>query len=435
MSFLCGCILILLFGFGFNSKENQRPYTIINFGATANDTTLDTEAIQKAIQSCYDNGGGTVYIPAGKFISGTLTLKSQVSIHLAAGAILQASTSLSDYTGEKPSFIRGEDLQNLSISGDGIIDGAGDTFWDEDYKALERPEPWIRLTNCQNMTIEGVLFRNSPSHTIRLEKSENVKFRGISIINPFFGPNTDGIDLVDSKNIMISDSFISTGDDAICLKSRRDTVESIVVNNCVLESDDAAIKFGTGSYVATRFCSFSNIVIRKTRYGISLFMLDGGVFEHNNFTNLIIENDSRHRYEYPIFIDVDKRVPDRAYGMIRNNSFSNIKIISDGKILVSGHPESHIKNLTFSNITFHASTETDFSGAKKPRGNKNYPKLETSIDLAARQAYFTLGYIDDVLMKDITLYTSGHSLRKEFYTEEVTVFEKDNFKTIDGSWE
>ena len=423
--------LILLISFALIScQETQTSYSILNFGAVANDTLLDTEAIQKAIDECSASGGGTVIIPTGVFMSGTLILKSNVSIHLEGGALLQASGRITDYPGEKKTFITGNNLKNLSISGNGIIDGAGEAFWDDNYKPLERPEPWIRLSNCQNLHIAQVLFRNSPSHTIRLEQSENVKFNGISIVNPFLGPNTDGIDVVDSKNILISNSFISTGDDAICLKSQRDTVESVVVTNCILESDDAAIKFGTGSHVATRLCSFSNITIRKTRYGISLFMLDGGVFEHNLFSNLIIENGSRHKHEYPIFIDIDKRTPDRSYGNVNDNSFSNIKMITDGKVLIAGHPESRIKNLTFDNISFYTSGGVDFDNARKPRGNKNYPKLETSIDLAPKAAHFTFGHVDNLLLRDVTLYTSEHNTKEMLYTEAVTSFERSNFKSI-----
>ena len=421
-------VVIALF-FLANCAPTEKPnyVSIKDFGAKGDSLSLDTKAIQDAIDQA-SLAGGTVYIPVGTYRIGTLFLKENVSIHFETGAMLVGSTSLEDYKTEKKPLVIGEGLKNISITGKGVIDGNGRVFWDENFKALERPEPWIILNRCTNVTIRDVKFQNSPSHTLRLENSDDVKFEGISIINPFKGPNTDGIDIVDSKNVFVSNSLISTGDDAICLKSQRDTVENVVVTNCILESDDAAIKFGTGSRVATRFCSFTNTVIKRTRYGISLFMLDGGVFEHNNFSDLVIENASRHEHEYPIFIDIDKRVPDRDYGIVRDNSFTNLKIVTDGKILISGHRESHISDLTFNNITMHVKNEADFAGAKKPRGNKNYPKLETSVDLSQKPANFVLGYTNGVLLKDVQIYAEAGSKREDLFTQEVEQLDKINFK-------
>ncbi|NJK85988.1 MAG: hypothetical protein HC906_08525 [Bacteroidales bacterium] len=202
-----------------------------------------------------------------------------------------------------------------------------------------------------------------------------MKIRAISIINPFTGPNTDGIDLEASKNVTISDCYISTGDDAICLKSSQDTVENVTVTNCILESDDAAIKFGTGSKYAIRFCTFNNIIIRKTRYGISLFMLMGGTFENNYFSNIIMEGGSRYIHEYPVFIDIDKRNEQYSYGKIRNITFTNIDMYSKGKILITGRPESNIEKLSLNNIRFILSDPADFKEADKPGAIKIFLNL------------------------------------------------------------
>lgn len=405
-------------------------FDITDYGAIAGDEQLDTEAIQKAIDACSKQGGGTVYFPAGIFNTGTIHLKNKASVFFESGSVLQASTSLDDYTGEKKALIYGSGLSDLTLSGTGTIDGSGNVFWDENFKALERPEPWILLTDCNNVIVRDIKFQNSPSHTIRLETSENIKFDGISIINPFKGPNTDGIDIVDSRNVFVSNSYISTGDDAICLKSRRDTVENVVVTNCVLESDDAAIKFGTGSHIATRYCIFSNNIIKKTRYGISLFMLDGGIFEHNNFSNIIIENGSRHEHQYPIFIDIDKKTPERNYGVVRNNTFTNITAVTDGKILISGHPESRIEDLIFDGLTLKIIDEADFSGAKKPRGNKNYPNLKTSTDLAREPGFLTIGFTNDLRFTNVRVYAPEDAEKEALYLREVNDFENINFKSF-----
>ncbi|MEM9895241.1 MAG: glycosyl hydrolase family 28 protein [Bacteroidota bacterium] len=395
------CIILLIFS--CHPKSDPLLFNVMDFGAVGDGDSMDAPSIQKAIDAAEDRGGGTVCFPPGVYLSGTIYLKSNVSVLFESGAKLVGSKNLDDYNGEKKSYIQGQNLQNVKISGKGIIDGNGDVYWDENFKALERPEPWILFKNCSNITIEDVKLTNSPSHVIRLEDSNDVTFDDITIINDFRGPNTDGIDIVDSKNVTVSNSYISTGDDAICLKTRKKAVENVVVTNCILESDDAAIKFGTGSKVATRFCNFSNITIRRTRYGISFFMLDGGIYEHNQFSNITIEGGSRHKHEYPIFIDIDKRVADRAYGRVRNNTFSNIKIVSTGKVLVSGHQESNIESIAFKNVSFHLTEDEDFSESNKPRGNKKYPKLESSEDLSRENGVFVFGHVGNLIMKDASV--------------------------------
>ena len=425
-------LLSILLLHSCTSKQGLPFLDVVEFGAIDNGKELTTKSIQQAIDEAEEKGGGTVYFPPGTYLTGTIVLKSNVSLLFESGATLLGSTSLADYNGEKKSLISGEHLENIKISGKGIINGLGQAFWDENFKALERPEPWIWLKTCTNITIKDVKFINSPSHVIRLENGDDVTFDDISIINDFKGPNTDGIDVVDSKNVTISNSFISTGDDAICLKTQRQAVENVVVTNCILESDDAAIKFGTGSRVATRFCSFSNITIRKTRYGISMLMLDGGVYEHNQFSNIIIEGGSRHRHEYPIFIDIDKRVDDRTYGRVTNNTFSNIKMVSSGKVLVSGHPEQKIEGLDFRNITFYLTEDQDFSDAKKPRGNKNYPKLETSEDLSRKPGVFVFGHTKNLNLSDVLItYKEGMEAKRQgLFTREVDRLRETGFTDV-----
>ena len=411
--------LVLTLVLGCASVERPDDYDITDFGAVGNGKTLTTSAIQQAIDACHQNGGGTVYFPPGSYLTGSIYLKDKVSLRFASGSLLQGSPNLDDYTGERKCLIYGYGLKNVSITGKGIIDGNGHVFWDENFKALERPEPWILLDTVEHLTISGVLFRNSPSHTLRVENASDVTIRDISMISSFKGPNTDGIDIVDSENFMISNCYISTGDDAICLKSQRDTVQNVVVTNCILESDDAAIKFGTGSRVATRYCNFTNNVIKRSRYGIALFMLDGGVFEHNNFSNLIIETGSRWPHEYPVYIDIDKRKEDSQYGIVRDNTFSNLKIVSGGKVLIAGRPDHSISNLRFTNSTFYLKDPVDFSKAKKPRGNKNYPKLETSIDLSPQASTFTFGYIDNLVLEGVQVISEARADRTDLYLEEV----------------
>lgn len=426
--------IVCLAAWGCQTPQTSTTYYITDFGAKGDSVTLNTEAIQKAIDACAAAGGGSVVIPPGKFLTGTLKLRSNIDYHLANGAMLVGSGNINHYNkpeGENnimlislqqapaaPETLRvlldATSVENVTISGQGIIEGNGKKFWDADFQALERPVPWISFRNARNIAIRDVTFQNAPSHVLRFAKSEGIVVDGIKIQNHPRSPNTDGIDIVDTRNVHISNSFISTGDDAICLKTDvGGLVENVAVTNCILESDDAAIKFGTGSASITRYCTFSNNVIRKSRYGVSLFMLEGGVFEGNRFSNLIMTGGSRHKHEYPIFIDVDKKRPTDTYGVIRNTSFTNLTIATSGKILINGRPEVPIENLQLENITFALQQEADFSMATKPRGNKNFPKLESAIDRSPVAAHVTLGYVDGLSVSQFHFRYDSTSTRQD----------------------
>ncbi len=414
-------------------KVTENQFNIVDYGAKGDSITLNTTAIQKTIDVCADAGGGTVLIPGGKFLTGTLRLRSNITYHFENGASLIGSGDINHYNkpeGEsnimlisqqqKPQnetlrvLLDGTGVENVTFSGQGVIQGNGDKFWDKEFKALDRPEPWISFRAARNITIRDVQFQNAPAHVLRFANSSHIVIDGIKIINHPQSPNTDGIDIVDTQNVMISNSFISTGDDAICLKT--DTgglVENVVVTNCIIESDDAAIKFGTGSASVTRYCTFSNNVIRKSRYGISMFMLEGGTFAHNRFSDLIMTGGSRHKHEYAIFIDVDKKRPTDNYGVIRDNVFNNLTIVTSGKVMITGRPEVPIENLQLTNITMRIEGEADFSKASKPRGNKNFPKLETSIDRSSIPAHLTLAHIEGLKLFNVNLNSDSNNVRKD----------------------
>ncbi len=441
-------IFIVIGIFACNSNKTNSDFYITDYGAVGDSTTLNTEAIQKTIDACAAQGGGRVVVPAGKFTTGTIVLRSNINYHFENGAMLIGSASIEHYN--KPAgesnvmlisyqqqsvvdaglrvLIDGSNVENVSFTGHGIIEGNGKHFWDKEYKALERPEPWINFTNAKNVSIKELTFQHAPSHVLRFADAEKIVIDGIKIDNEPKSPNTDGIDLVDTKNVMISNSFISTGDDGICLKTDKTGVENVTVTNCIIESDDAAIKFGTGSEGYTRYCTFSNNIIRKSRYGISLFMLEGGVFEHNLFANMIMSGGSRYENEYPIFIDVDKKRPDDGYGMVRNNTFSDLTIVTSGKILITGRPEIPIQNLQMRNISFFLQAEADFSEAKKPRGNKNFPKLESGLDRALIPAHLTFGYINGLQLDNVTMMYQNKSARKDIDLLEVKDLKVTNCK-------
>ncbi len=406
----------------------QKPsLNVVDFGAKGDGKTLNTRFLQAAIDSCEKRGGGAIVIPAGRFLTGTLFLKSNLRIHIESGGELLGSPNLADYDKTRKHLLFGKDIQNFAITGKGVIDGNGKCFFDEKFNALDRPAPFIVIEDGEDLSIRDVKLQNSPAHSLVFSGCNRVVVDGVTILNEMRSPNTDGIDITSSSNVMISNCFISTGDDAICLKTyhpetdkgddlavptRRNsdkTTENVVVTNCVIESDDGALKLGTGSGTAIRYCSFSNIVIRNARFGIALFMKDGGVYEHLRFSNIQIQTASRHATEYPIFIDIEKRDDDGKYGAIRSVRFSNIDMQTRGNCLIAGQAASPLEDFTFENITLRVQNAVDVSKFKKPRGNKKLGDVKGSSDFAAIPAHFTLGHAKSVVIKNFRLWSDEPS--------------------------
>lgn len=392
-----------------NVAAHAQTFSIADYGAVADGTTYSTAAIQAALDDCRDKGGGTVLIPTGTYLTGSIQVYSYTRLQLAPGATLLGSKRLEDYDEERPHLIWGDSIERFRLSGDGVIDGQGESFFDRSGRSWKadkgtRPRPWILITNSKDIKVEGIELIHSPAHVLVFQKCKNVVVRGVSIRNDLRSPNTDGIDIKGCRQVLISDCFISTGDDAICLKSAQDTVEQVVVSDCILISDDAAIKFGTGSRYPIRNCQFSNINISGTRYGLAFFMTQGGIFEHCQFSGILIETGSRHKTEYPIYMDIDKRSADQALGNIRDIDFSNVKIITRGNILIGGQAGHPVSGIRFDGVTMALTELTDLRAvSKKPRGNKSFPTLPGMEDFSAVPAHFTLGHVKDVKLEGIRI--------------------------------
>lgn len=427
------------------TRHHHHSFSVRDYGAKGDSVTLDTQAIQKTIDACASAGGGQVVFPPGQYRTGTLVLKSHIEYRILPGAWLIGSGDIADYVQPKGDhnimlinnaparetlrvLLDGTGVQNVTFTGGGTIEGNGAYFWDKDYQALDRPVPWISFRDATNITLRDLTLQNAPSHVLRFQASQFITLDGVKIVNHPKSPNTDGVDILDSRNVHISNCFIATGDDAICLKTDvGGLVENVVVTNCILQSDDAAIKFGTGSAGVIRYCNFTHNTIEKSRYGISLFMLEGGVFEFNRFSNLIISGGSRHKQEYPIFIDVDKKRETDGYGIIRHNTFQHLMIHSSGKLLITGRPEQPIEDLILRDITFHVDKPADFTGANKPRGNKNFPKLPTSIDRASVPATLTLAHVNGLALDNISITYESEAKRPESDFLEVKRAEAKRF--------
>ncbi len=348
-------------------------FNVKSFGAAADRKTMDTAAIQKTIDAAAAAGGGMVYFPTGGFLSGTIFLKSNVTLYLAPGAVLLGSSRIQDYNPKH--LIYAKNVENVAIEGSGTIDGQGDLFFDKGLKPLDRPSPLIEIWDSRNIRIQDITIRKAPAWTIHPKNCDGVKIRGISLRNNLRAINSDGIDIDSSRNVIISDCHIEAGDDCIVLKTTdrqgsHGPTENVTVTNCVLVSAASALKLGTESWGDFRHIVFSNCVIRDSRTGIALLAKDGGIMEDIHFSNIAMTTRPKWGLgvEWPIVVDIEKRDEKSKLSHIRDVSFSDISIFGKGRVLAEGTPESPIENLIFRNVSMRMSGYEEIGKVKKMRG-------------------------------------------------------------------
>lgn len=287
-------------------------FSPLDFGAVGDGQSLDSPAIQSTIDACAARGGGTVHIPAGRYLIGALFFRDNITLSLDAGAVLLGTqdpehypVALNRWEGvEQMTYsplLAGCGLKNITITGRGVIDGQGD-FWWRAHRAKTLPYARPRLisfTNCQNVLIEGVTLTNSPAWTVNPVRCENVVVHGITIINPPNSPNTDGINPDSCRLVRISDCYVSVGDDCITIKSgtqhaksqNRAPCRDIVITNCTLERGHGGVVIGSEMSGGVKNVTISNCVFIGTDRGIRMKSRRGrgGLVENVHVSNIIMD--------------------------------------------------------------------------------------------------------------------------------------------------
>lgn len=405
-------LFLIAFLLALTSMLVAQTFDIRHFGARGDGKTTDTRAIQAAVDSAAAQGGGTVYFPAGRFRSGTIFLRSNIEIHLSPGAVWLGSDQLADYDTTYRHLIVAQNADNVALTGMGVIDGQGYAFYDtlltdgsaRAWTAKPRPEPWLLFDQCRRVRIRDIQLRHSPAHVLVFNRCDEVVVDGISVRCDLRSPNTDAIDLVDSRNVRIANCYLEAGDDLICLKSHNEWVEYVTVTNCVLISDDAAIKFGTASYQGVRNCVFSNLTIYNTRYGIALFMIDGGTYEHCLFDNIAIRTGSRWSNEYPVFIDIHRRTPSSPIGRIKDIQLRNLTIQTQGNLLIAGQAGQPLEDIWLDGLNITLTGCNDLSQyAQKPRGSKTLVPDPELADYCRIPAHLAMAHIRGLRLRNVQL--------------------------------
>ncbi len=204
------------------------------YGAKADGTTKDTAAIQSAIDACEKQGGGTVHLAAGTYLSAPIVLKSNITLQLDTGATLLGSPDHADYPAKREfrapgmqSLVSATNAENVAITGEGVIDGNGETWWQEaraikDHGILGSEHTRPRLVvfdHCKHVRVEGITIQNSPMWQLVPYYSDDVVIRNIRVLAPQHAPNTDAVDPFSSSNVVIDHLYADVGDDDIAIKS------------------------------------------------------------------------------------------------------------------------------------------------------------------------------------------------------------------------
>lgn len=405
----CFYFFILLFHAGFG-----QDYVITRYGAVGDGVTNNTKAIQKAIDKCSQTGG-RVYFPPGVFITGTLILKSNVTIYLAENSTLKGIPDVSKYPRMKPvdyrshiddypdlALLYAEKQENITITGRGTFHGNGDhpVFQDSIDNSPNRPYG-IKMIECRNVEVSNIKMRNSAFWMQLYLACEKVRLTNLEIYNQV-NMNNDGIDIDGCDDVVIANCIIDASDDNICLKANGPrSTQNVTVTNCILSTHCYAFKCGTETTGGFKNINVSNIVVRQSKttvtpkngkkdvpgFGqtegqsaIALQIMDGGVMENVNITNFVVDS-----IETPIFIKLGNRArkhrPDALApgpGAMRNIRIGNITAKNAGVVgnSITGYPGHYVENVHLYNIdiqTMGLGTNADTT-LIVPENSNHYPK-------------------------------------------------------------
>ncbi len=394
------------------TKNHVLPvYDVKNYGATGNGITLDTAALQYAIDTAAQAGGGTVYFPAGTFRSGTLQLKTNICVELGPGCKLVGSTDLADYDPKKTHLLFAEDAQNISLVGPGTIDGQGPRFWDngrlekwlKGEGELRRTKEMIRFDRCTGIRLEQIQVRDGAFWNIAMGHCREIVIDGIRIRTGVYendGPNTDGINLWHCQRVAISNCDIVTGDDCIVvLGDSRD----VTIQNCQLQTSETALMIS-----GVRNLTFSNSTIHDSGCGIGFRVWNDIVVDGVAINNIVLSTSERYQgggtaiylWSFPVYTEtVMKNLQDLPpAGTIKNISISNFVATANGLVCVNGYPTAPVQGLTLENVRF-----TMF-GRKRSEYNDAppFPYPIYGFHNASPYGMF-FRYVDDLVLRNVDI--------------------------------
>jgi polygalacturonase len=435
-----------------NSSRNTTVFNILDFGAVSDKITICSEAFAAAIKACSEAGGGTVYVPAGNFLTGSIRMNSNINLYLEAGAKLTFVNDINEYPVVNSrwegvqrevyaSCIYGEYIENVSVTGHGALEGQGEFWWNLHKSSSNKyPRPkFISFHGCKKILIEGITLKNSPSWTINPICCENVTVDKITILNPANSPNTDGINPESCKNVHISNCHVDVGDDCITIKSgTEDTAEkvpceNITITNCTMVHGHGGVVIGSEMSGDVRNVVISNCIFEGTDRGIRLKSRRGrgGVVEDIRVNNIIMKNvicpfimnlyyfcgprgDEKYVWDknpYPVTSETPA---------FRRIHFSNItgREISACAGFLYGLAEQAVEDISFDNISIAMAEDAEAA----------VPAMMAGIEPVKQKGFYACN-VKDVYFNNVTV--SGHN-GPAFEIEDSTNVEFNRCKAVNG---
>ena len=453
-------LLLLLFLSMSIQALTAKDYNASLFGVKSNGTTLNTTSIQKGIDFIHENGGGRLVFYVGRYLTGTIYLKSNVTIQLEEGAILVGSDNPLDYEMNRnwTALIFALDQQNIGITGKGVIDGRGfevaTNLVDLIHKGVisdplkyDRPRETIRPQNiyfraCRNVTIRGILLKNPGSWNQQYDQCTNVVIDGISVDSKSYW-NNDGVDIVDCDSVSVTNSYFDAADDGICLKSHSaDFIcRNVFIHNNTMRTSANGIKFGTASLGGFKNIRIINNLVYDTyRSAITFAAVDGGIVE-----DVVVDSLRSINTGNVIFLRIGERRAGEK-GSMKNIAISNVyaevpsikpdagynyegpvedlpRNISPSSIV--GMPDVKIENVMLKNIEIHYPGGGDPSYAKVgldeldkvPEMAASYPEFSMFKELPAWGFY--IRHVSGITFENVSLVCSRKDYRTAIVMDDV----------------
>ncbi len=437
----------------FQAPISDKPvFDIRDYGAIGDGRTLNTAAINAAVQAAKEKKG-VVVIQGGDFVSGTVKLVSGVTLHIAVDGVLRASRDSSDY--DPMALLLCEEAKEVVIEGPGRILGEGEAWWKPPRKRAprtppatfvlqeamdmhfdakrgkrgRRPSPFIRLLESSEVTVRNLIIENSPGWTLSIDGCEGVRVTGVVIHNNYHGPNTDGIDVVTSSRVEIRRCFVSTGDDGIVLKNgsltqKSGSMSDIRVSDCTVMSSTNCFKIGTETAndifdVQVSNCTFfSQGVWPPALSGLSIESVDGAHVERVHVSNIRMRNCIT-----PVFIRLGNRnrrkVKDRQ-GRLQDIHIRGVQASgAEFPCLLSGLPGLPIRRVTLQemDVVYRQADERLEMQNPIPEQETEYPEFWMFGDVPAYGLWAR--HVEGLRLKDFAVTPRSVNQREKLVLDDV----------------
>jgi len=436
--------VLMIFLFCGNLILPKEYYNIIDYGAMGDGKTINTLSIQSAIDDAAENGGGIIFFPAGDFLTRTIILKDNITLYLSNGCKILGTTDLNRFDSSFGSFVDSDgrkfgtalifakDANNISIEGNGIIDGQGYEIYYPRKEGIYRPYI-IRFIRCNFVKIKDVTLLNSAAWVQHYIECDDLLIDGITV-RSYSNKNNDGLNIEGCQRVTVTRCNIDSEDDSIVLKTLSTRAcKDIVISDCIISGLKSAIKTGTESAGNFENITITNCVIYGTR-GISLLAVDGGSINNVTISNIsmrdtyaviVIRLGNRMRkYAIP-----DSLVPD-SHGTIKNVMISNIQAVNvtECNDFICGIPNGYVENINLSNIKIEY-----LGGGKYHNFINDIPELEDEYPKAkmfgTMPAYgFFIRHAKNITIKDLEITYNDVEERPALYLDDVIDFKISGLK-------